>query len=138
MDESAIQTPVQVCAAVIRKGGRILLATRPQGKHLAGCWEFPGGKVKPGETYEQCIQRELLEELGLCVAVADELAEQEFDYPEKKVVLHFMECELNSDDGPVPQEGQCAEWFLPEDAAALDLAPADAAFIRKYKALLVS
>ncbi|HRK17251.1 MAG TPA: NUDIX domain-containing protein, partial [Prosthecobacter sp.] len=56
--------PVEVVCAVLRRGGRLLVARRPAGKRLAGCWEFPGGKIEPGETAEAALLRELREELG--------------------------------------------------------------------------
>ncbi len=114
---------LEVCAAVVLKGDRLLLATRRPGSHLAGKWEFPGGKIKEGETASQCIERELLEELGLNVSCAGELFALDFEYPEKSIRLHFMSCE--TDSVAKPMEGQHIGWFTAREALALDLAPAD-------------
>ena len=83
---------INVCAAVVMRGRRFLLATRPDGTHLAGHWEFPGGKMHAGETLAACIIRELEEELGVTVAEPVEIAVIEHAYPEKRIRLHFMRC----------------------------------------------
>ena len=117
--------PIEVCAAVILHGGRLLLATRPPGKHLAGKWEFPGGKVKTGETLVACIIRELQEELGLPVRQAFLLFEVLHQDPEHSIRLHFLMCSLAPEFVVQPREGQISEWF---EAARLPLdqmAPAD-------------
>ena len=116
---------IEVCAAVILLDGRLLLATRRPGGHLAGCWEFPGGKIAPGETPAECIVRELEEELQLRVSRAVELFRMEYAYPEKRIGLHFMLCHLAAFSEAMPAEGQKYGWFTAAEAAALDLAPAD-------------
>mgnify|MGYP000031044825 CR=1 FL=1 len=79
---------VQVVAAVIRApDGRVLLAQRPQHKHQGGLWEFPGGKVEPGETEVVALQRELQEELGLRAETLSPLIRIQHDYPDKSVEL---------------------------------------------------
>lgn len=114
---------IEVCAAVVRKDGRILLATRRPGAHLAGKWEFPGGKIKGGESAFGCIERELREELNLEVTAKSELFRLEHEYPEKLVGLHFILCESVGE--PTPMEGQQCSWFELGDAVKLDLADAD-------------
>ena len=116
---------LEVCAAVVLSGDRLLLATRRPGSHLAGSWEFPGGKREAGETSEQCIQRELEEELGLRLSSAHEVFTLRHEYPGKTIRLHFMHCLLREHQVPRPREGQFADWFTPDEMAALDLAPAD-------------
>ena len=101
------------------------MATRRPGSHLAGKWEFPGGKIREGETAENCVKRELCEELSLDVKAARELFRMEFQYDEKRVGLHFMLCSIQAGAEPRPQEGQHSGWFIAAEAQALDLAPAD-------------
>lgn len=126
-----MHTPLEVCAAVVRRGGRFLLATRPDASHLAGKWEFPGGKRHAQETPETCIARELREELGLAVADAVALDTVVHRYPGKTVALTFLECTLADDRVPVAHEGQDVGWFTLEELRRLDLAPADREILPK-------
>lgn len=118
-----------VCAAVVLQRQRFLLCRRPPGSHLAGHWEFPGGKVHEGESLEACIARELHEELGLKVVAARFLTTIDHDYPEKRIALHFLRCRLVPRQRPVPTEGQEAGWFTRRELPALELAPADRRFV---------
>jgi 8-oxo-dGTP diphosphatase len=119
---------VEVVAAVIRRGARHLVTRRAPGKHLAGLWEFPGGKRHPGESLEAALRRELDEELGVEARVGRRLAVVPWAYPERRVVLHFFECTIGAQ--PVrPREGQPARWVTREELARLDFPPADAALI---------
>lgn len=117
---------IEVTAAVAFCGGRLLLATRRPGSHLAGQWEFPGGKVEIDETLENCIRRELREELALEVSEASLFFDFIHAYPGKpqKIFLHFMYCRCREEAVAVPREGQLAEWFsadeLPENLAGAD------------------
>ncbi len=122
---------IDVCAAVVQRGRRFLLATRPDGTHLAGHWEFPGGKVHAGETLGACIIRELEEELGVTVADPAEIAVVEHEYPEKRIRLHFMRCTLAASAVLKPQDGQQAGWFTVAGMEALHLAGADREFVEK-------
>lgn len=124
---------IDVCAAVVTRGRRFLLATRPDGAHLAGHWEFPGGKVHAGETLGACIIREIEEELGVTVADPAEMAVVEHEYPEKRIRLHFMRCTLAESAELKPQDGQRAGWFTPEEMAGLNLAGADREFVKTLK-----
>ncbi|OAQ20553.1 (deoxy)nucleoside triphosphate pyrophosphohydrolase [Thermosulfurimonas dismutans] len=115
---------VPVVAAFVRDvSGRILLARRPPGKARAGLWEFPGGKVKPEETPEEALKRELQEELGVSAEVGQKLASVTHDYPEVTIELSLYEALIK---GPVvPQEGQEVAWFKPRELFDLELCPAD-------------
>jgi 8-oxo-dGTP diphosphatase len=121
---------VIVVAAIIRKDGRILITRRPNDVHLAGLWEFPGGKVEPGESLEVALQREILEELGIKIRVYDEFFRIDHDYPRKSVRLHFFNCTVSEG------EAQCLEvaelqWIKPEDLLNYEFPPADTELLAK-------
>lgn len=122
-------TEIEVCAAVIPRDGRLLLATRPDGSHLAGKWEFPGGKLHPGETAEACIVREIREELGVEMQKPLPLCDLRHAYPDKAIRLHFLLGELAADAVPHGHEGQDCGWFALHELGRMDLAGADAAFL---------
>jgi len=119
-------SPVIVVAAVIERNGRWLVSRRLKGTHLAGFWEFPGGKCEPGEPHEACLAREIEEELGVHAEVGEELLVSEHAYPERTVRLHFRLCTIA--DEPRPLLGQDLKWIdrtelrtLPFPAADRDL-----------------
>ena len=120
-------TPIVVIAAVIERDGAFLLTRRLAGTHLAGRWEFPGGKCEPGESHEDCLARELQEELGVGSIVGDELITIEHAYPERVVRLHFHRCELTGD--PHGQLGQELRWVVRQDLRSIALPEADAALV---------
>ena len=123
---------VRVAAAVIeRADGRVLLAQRPPGKAYAGYWEFPGGKLEPGETARAALVRELHEELGITVRSASPWLVQEFVYPHAHVELHFFR--VRAWDGEfVGHDGQAFAW---QDPAAIEVAPLLPANTRVLRAL---
>jgi mutator protein MutT len=118
---------VVVAAAVVERGGRILVTKRPEGVHLEGHWEFPGGKCGSDETLEQCLVRELREELAVEAAVDSELMSTSHDYGDRRVELHFFRCRLHGE--PRPQLGQEMRWVARRDLAALQFPPADTELI---------
>src|ERR1700722_17536534 len=83
---------IEVSAGIIFRDGRVLITQRRAGDHLGGLWEFPGGKRHQGESYEDCLRRELMEELGIEVEVGQRFAAVTHDYPEKSVHLEFFLC----------------------------------------------
>ena len=119
---------IVVTAAVIRKDDGFLLTRRLRGTHLAGYWEFPGGKCERGETHEACLQRELAEELGVTARIGARIFEIVHDYPERTVELHFFECVIEGE--PQALLGQEMRWVARRDLGALDFPEADAALIR--------
>ena len=125
---------IEVAAALIRdSAGRYLITQRRRGSHLAGLWEFPGGKLEPGESPEVALRRELSEELGATFAVGKLVETVRWEYPDRTVVLHFYDCRVES--GPVePREGQAMAWVGPEDLAAYEFPPADRALIERLAA----
>ncbi len=118
---------IEVVAAVIERGGRILIARRPRASHLAGLWEFPGGKPKPGETPQEALRREITEELGAAVTVGELLETVEWAYPDKRVRLSFYRCAIEGE--PRPLEGQEIAWVMPAELDRYQFPPADASLI---------
>jgi tRNA(Ile)-lysidine synthase len=115
---------VDVTAAVIGgPDGRILVCSRPAGKHMAGKWEFPGGKIEPGETAEACIRREIREELGMEIAVGPVFTVMEHDYGVKYVRVTFFLAV--SDDTPSAKDRQGFRWVTPEEIDSVDFLDAD-------------
>src|SRR5271170_6058553 len=87
---------VEVSAALIFRGGKLLITQRHAKSHMGGLWEFPGGKREPGETYEECLVREIREELGVEIAIGSCFAEITHAYPEKHVHLKFFQAQLRA------------------------------------------
>jgi 8-oxo-dGTP diphosphatase len=121
-------TAIVVTAAVVERDGRFLVTRRQQGVHLEGYWEFPGGKCDPGESLGECLARELREELDVAARVGEEIFTTSHAYPDRRVELHFLRCELESE--PRPQLGQEMRWVAREELASLKFPPADAELIR--------
>ena len=114
-----------VAAGVIqRHDGRVLVARRQPGKHMAGAWEFPGGKIRPPESPRQALDRELHEELGLKVRQARELMSYEQQYPDRLIELHFFAVEEYR-GAPRSREDQELAWEFPECLGELGFLPAD-------------
>jgi 8-oxo-dGTP diphosphatase len=126
-----MHTHIIVAAAVIERDGAFLVTRRQQGVHLAGLWEFPGGKCEPGETHAACLIRELREELGVEANVGREILATSHEYPERCVELHFLSSELRGE--PVPQLGQEMRWVPRGELSALEFPPADAELIHRLQ-----
>jgi 8-oxo-dGTP diphosphatase len=125
--ESGTRPLVLVAACVLLDGNRrILIAKRPPGRSLAGLWEFPGGKVEPGESPEHALVRELAEELGIEIAAAD-LAPLTFAshaYPDFHLLMPLFLCRRWR--GEVrPHEGQELLWVIPAELVSYAMPPAD-------------
>ena len=125
--------PVVVTAAVIERDGRFLVTRRLEGTHLAGHWEFPGGKCEGAETAECCLRRELREELDVEAAVGEEMFRTRYRYDTPAGVLdldlRFFRCVL--DGAPRPILGQQMRWVPRHELGALAFPPADAEFIAR-------
>ena len=118
---------VRVVAAVVERRGRYLLGRRPVEKRHGGLWEFPGGKLDPGESVLDGARRELAEELALAVAGVGELLLSVAD-GKSGFVIDFVE--VHGEGDPVALEHEALGWFDPEEMFTMALAPADAAFVR--------
>ena len=119
---------VVVVAAVVERADRILVTERLAGTHLAGHWEFPGGKMENGEDHRRCLEREMREELDVEVEVGDELHTTIFDYPDRTVELHFYCCAIIGD--PKAVLGQRMRWVSRAELKSLRFPPADLELIR--------
>jgi 8-oxo-dGTP diphosphatase len=122
--------PIHVVCAVILKEGLFLLAQRPPGKRLAGCWEFPGGKVEETETPEQALHREISEELGCRLQIIQPGPAIPWSYQWGEILLHSFLCEL-TEDSPMPEnrEHQALRWLSKNEIEYDGLAPADVPII---------
>ena len=98
---------IDVSAGVIFCSGKLLITQRPEGTHLEGLWEFPGGKRLTNESWENCLHRELREELGIEVEIVGLMHSIQHAYPEKLVTLKFFKCLWKANE---PQAIECADY----------------------------
>jgi 8-oxo-dGTP diphosphatase len=124
---------IEVAAGLIRdERGRYLVTQRRKGSHLAGLWEFPGGKLEAGETPAAGLRRELTEELSATFAVGELVETVRWEYPDRTVTLHFFDCRLES--GTIaPREEQAMEWVEPARLTDYDFPPADRELIGRLR-----
>ncbi len=115
-------------AAIIERDGHYLVTRRQAGTHLAGVWEFPGGKCDSGESLTACMAREIREELGVEASVGAEIFTVAHEYSDRVVELHFFRCACEQE--PAPQLGQDMRWVARDALETLEFPPADAALIR--------
>lgn len=124
---------IEVSAALIFLNGKILITRRNADAHLGGLWEFPGGKREPDETFEQCVVRELREELGV-ESIAGELFEEIVHaYPEKTVHLRFFVCRLERGE-PEPRGCAALKWVGKAELEQYAFPAADARLLDKLRA----
>ncbi len=128
MSDAETNRPILLVAAcaLVDADGRVLIAERPQGKSLAGLWEFPGGKVEPGETPEETLIRELEEEIGIRTKVAclAPLTFASFTYETFHLLMPLYVCR-RYEGIPVPREGQRIKWVRPQALRDYPMPPAD-------------
>ena len=124
---------IQVVAAIIEQNGKLLITQRPMDVHLAGLWEFPGGKVEPEESLEQALVREINEEIGVKIRVLGEYFRVEHAYPTKSVRLHFFDCAIVEGD-PTPLHVANMEWVAPEELDNFSFPEADRELILRLRA----
>ena len=116
-------TTLIVTAAVVERDDRFLVTRRMKGTHLAGTWEFPGGKCEADESLEDGLQRELREELGVASEVGAEVFAVTHEYEDRRVELHFFACILHGE--PTPVLGQEMQWVERTRLRDLQFPPAD-------------
>ncbi len=115
---------ITAVAGVLRRNGTFLAVQRPEGKVMAGYWEFPGGKIEPGETPAAALGRELKEELGITGVAAGFWQTIRHPYPHGRVTLHVFLVTAFSGE-PAAMEHQQLRWVTPSEAARLTFLPAD-------------
>lgn len=121
-----------VCGLIEDGGGRVLACRRPEGKHLGGLWEFPGGKVEPGESPETALVRELREELGIETEVAGALTPVVWDYGRGPIRLIPFFCRIASGE-PQPHEHDALEWVDATTCDRLHWAAADGPILAEWR-----
>ena len=124
-------TRVIVVAAVIEREDRFLVTRRQHGVHLAGFWEFPGGKVAEDESHAEALCREIHEELDVNIVVGDLVLETSHEYPDRVVTLYFYRCDLVGT--PRPMIGQEMTWVAGDELPSLNFPPADDELIRRLR-----
>lgn len=121
-----------VAGAVIDAAGRVLIAQRPPGKHLAGGWEFPGGKLEPGEARPAGLARELKEELGIAIRTPRPLIRVRHTYPYGEVLID-MWVVSRYDGEPRGLDGQALRWLSQDELEEAELLPADGPIVRALR-----
>ena len=119
---------ITVVAAIIDRDDAFLLTLRPEGTHLEGHWEFPGGKCDRHETHVEALRRELYEELDIVADVGELVQSITHTYPDKTVELHFYRCDYRGE--PKPMLGQEVRWVRRDALASLRFPDADAQLIQ--------
>ena len=124
---------VEVVAALVQdEKGHYLITQRRKGSHLAGLWEFPGGKREADESLEEALRRELAEELSARFAVGQRVETVRWEYPERTIVIHFYRCRLES--GTIePREDQAMAWVASDRLSDFDFPPADRDLIARLR-----
>jgi mutator protein MutT len=127
-----VAIPIDVAAALLFRGGKLLITQRYAEAHLGGLWEFPGGKREPKESFEECLSRELREELGIEVAVGELVESIIHSYPDKTVHLKFFRCRWLQNE-PQPLGCLALRWVTSAELAAFDFPAADAKLLERLR-----
>jgi 8-oxo-dGTP diphosphatase len=123
---------IRVVAAIIKREEKYLITRRAPSKHLAGFWEFPGGKIEEGETAEECLIREVKEELDIVIRVNSFFMENEHSYPSKSIILFAFLCEM--EEGQISlKDHDSFVWADKSQLAGFNFAPADIPFVEKLQ-----
>jgi 8-oxo-dGTP diphosphatase len=128
-----IKNSVEVAAALIFQNKKLLIAQRRENSHLGGLWEFPGGKREANETFEECLVREIHEELGLKISVGELFENITHAYPEKIVRLKFFICQLLHGE-PKPLGCAAFKWIGKNELGDFRFPAADAQLLKKLHA----
>ena len=122
-----------VCALLENTDGRLLIARRPPGKHLAGLWEFPGGKIEPGESAEEALKRELAEEMGCVVEAGAGLTPVTHAYEKISVRLHpFLARLVEGSPEPVAREHDALAWVTRDEIGLYEMPAADGPIVAEW------
>ncbi len=128
--------PIQVAAAVIDSGDLYLITRRKAGTHLAGLWEFPGGKCEEGESLKDCLRREVREELGIEITEPVPFRTVRHDYAEKSVELHFFRCTIKAGTAQIIGCDDL-KWVTAKELATFEFPPADRMLVKALQGGLV-
>lgn len=128
----AADPAIDVAAGLIFRAGKLLLTQRPPGSHLENLWEFPGGKREYNETFEQCLKRELFEELGIEVEVGALLEQVTHSYQDKRIHLKFYRCTLLLGE-PQPIGCQAIAWVTAPQLLDFQFPAADEKVLKKLR-----
>ena len=124
-----MSVPIDVTAAIISNGTDVLIAQRSEGQHLAGLWEFPGGKQENGETLQECLKREIKEELSIDIEVGLHCKTVEHEYDTKSIRLHAYHASVVG--GAIElQSHKDAKWVPTENLSPYEFAPADIPIVK--------
>jgi 8-oxo-dGTP diphosphatase len=126
-----LKKTMQVACAIIERNGRVLAVQRSERMNLPLKWEFPGGKIKQGESPEQCVVREVFEELDLKIAVGQSLPSVSHDYPDFSVTLYPFICVIVSGELSL-HEHKALLWVSPHELRSLDWVAADFPILSAY------
>ena len=124
---------LEIAIALVFRDERLLVTRRPAGVHLAGFWEFPGGKLRAGETALDCAVREVAEETGVIARAVRERAPIEWSYPERSVLLRPVDCAWLEGEGELRGVAELS-WLRPFELSSLTFPPANAALIAELVA----
>ena len=129
--ESAENAPTQVTAAVIEKNGKYLVTRRP--REDENVWEFPGGTLEEGETLQDCLKREISEELGMDIEVGEEIKMVKASRDDRELHIHFYACRITAGK-PIALGCREFSWLAPKDLMRLPFAAADKEMARELGA----
>ncbi len=119
---------VEVAAGIVADNGKMLMALRQDHQHQAGCWEFPGGKLEPGESPQACMIRELFEEVGIQALACHPIKTIDYDYPDKQVRLHFFRVD-DFIGQAIGKEGQTLRWITLDELKDTQVPKANQALV---------
>lgn len=125
---------IKVVAAIIVHDNKIFATQRGYGEFKGG-WEFPGGKIEVGETPEEAIVREIMEELEIEIQVGDKIDTVEYDYPDFHLSMDCFFCIIKSGE-PVLKEHEAAKWLTADKLTSVDWLPADITLIEKIRRII--
>ena len=124
MSNSTERPHFEVTAGLLFRSGKVLISRRRKGGHLAGMWEFPGGKREAGESLEECLERELAEELGIKIRVEGHCLTIDHTYDDRSISLHIFHCTLLGGD-PKPLQSDAIQWVAPAALGRFPFPPPD-------------